>query len=92
MDHVNHKQNCVPDEDFNGKPPETANDTEVKPKFQCQKCGERFTNMVWYSKHQGTCNKHHMSPDKSPSYVPKRVDVPAVFDIIIFLLFLLKVS
>jgi len=55
MDHVNHKQNCVPDEDFNGKPAEKANDSEVKPKFQCQKCGERFTNMVWYSKHQGSC-------------------------------------
>merc|ERR1719204_2872445 len=27
------------------------------PKFQCSKCGEKFTNMVWYSKHQGTCNK-----------------------------------
>merc|ERR1712180_533036 len=52
---------CVPDTEFESKKQsEEKMDDRSKqnnPKFQCSKCGEKFTNMVWYSKHQGTCNK-----------------------------------
>ena len=61
MDHIEHKKMCVPDTEFESKKQfEEKMDDRSKqnnPKFQCSKCGEKFTNMVWYSKHQGTCNK-----------------------------------
>ena len=61
MDHIEHKKKCVPDTDFENKNHESEKvDDRTKqnaPKFQCAKCGEKFTNMVWYSKHQGSCNK-----------------------------------
>lgn len=61
MDHIEHKKICVPDTEFESKKQsEEKMDDRSKqnnPKFQCSKCGEKFTNMVWYSKHQGTCNK-----------------------------------
>jgi len=28
---------------------------QTTPKFQCEKCAERFTNMVWYAKHKNAC-------------------------------------
>merc|ERR1712045_789335 len=56
-----HKKKCVPDTDFENKNQESEKvDDRTKqnaPKFQCAKCGEKFTNMVWYSKHQGSCTK-----------------------------------
>jgi len=61
MDHIEHKKKCVPDTEFENKNQEAekADDRNKQnnPKFQCAKCGEKFTNMVWYSKHQGSCTK-----------------------------------
>ena len=61
MDHIEHKKKCVPDTEFEKKNQDSEKvddrNKQNAPKFQCAKCGEKFTNMVWYSKHQGTCNK-----------------------------------
>eukprot|EP00092_Neocalanus_flemingeri_P075995 GFUD01094224.1.p1 GENE.GFUD01094224.1~~GFUD01094224.1.p1 ORF type:complete len:743 (-),score=222.03 GFUD01094224.1:579-2807(-) len=40
-----------------GKPTEEIK-TETKentPRFQCEKCDQKFTNMVWYAKHKNSC-------------------------------------
>ena len=77
MDHVNHKQKCVPDEDFSAKHDENKSEPTKEqsegskpkmPTFQCSKCSEKFTNMVWYSKHQNSCSYNIPSENEYSEY------------------------
>ena len=61
-----HKKVCFPVPDFLSTGMEDVIDTEFRknnrprqeepvPEFLCPLCGERFTNMVWLTKHQSKC-------------------------------------
>jgi len=63
--------------------------TQTSPRFQCEKCDQKFTNMVWYAKHKNTCQveedevpvpastAYHMPASApKPASVPKPTSVP----------------
>jgi len=40
---------------------------QTSPTFQCDKCAETFTNMVWYAKHKNSCQISKSAEAKSTS-------------------------